>query len=158
MLDYEIGCVLDYEWIHTSHQLCSIAYKCHIMSLTPKISIQIASVDVKETCCVCAIAMNSDESVAKGLVVQGRWEGHWCHVVGYGYRLATELTHLCVPYSDVLVLARTTCEESPIRWVHKTFIEMLLIGKVGRIKLGSVVIPGINAIIGNDSQAIGCQE
>jgi len=36
-------------------------------------------------------------------------------------------------------------------WIPK---EMLLTGKVERIKLGSVVIPGINAIFGNDhSQA-----
>ena len=36
---------------------------------------------------------------------------------------------------------------------------MLLTGKVERIKLGSVMIPEITAIIANDNcQAIGCQE
>ena len=36
---------------------------------------------------------------------------------------------------------------------------MLLTGKVERIKLGSIMILGITAIIANDNcQAIGCQE
>jgi len=38
-------------------------------------------------------------------------------------------------------------------------VQMLLTGKVERIKLGSVMISEIIAIIGNDNcQAIGCQE
>jgi len=38
-------------------------------------------------------------------------------------------------------------------------VEMRFIGKVERIKLDSVMIPGITTIIGNDNgQAIGCQE
>ena len=31
-----------------------------------------AGVDVKKTCCICVLAINSDESVAKGLVIHGR--------------------------------------------------------------------------------------
>jgi len=38
-------------------------------------------------------------------------------------------------------------------------VQMLLTGKVERIKLGSVMIPEITAIIENNNcQAIGCQE
>jgi len=40
--------------------------------LTPKLSIQKAGVDIEETCCVYVPAMNSNESVAKGLVIHGR--------------------------------------------------------------------------------------
>ena len=80
VLDCEIGYVLDYEWMNISHQLCSIMYKCHLTSLTLKLSIQIAGMDIKETysiefSCVtqyiCVPATNSNESVAKGLVIQG---------------------------------------------------------------------------------------
>jgi len=80
VLDCKIGYALDYEWMNISHQLCSIMYKCHLTSLTLKLSIQIAGIDIKETysiefSCVtqyiCVPATNSDESVAKGLVVQG---------------------------------------------------------------------------------------
>ena len=41
------------------------------MSLTTKLSVQIAGVDIKETCCVYVPVMNSDE-LAIPLVVQGR--------------------------------------------------------------------------------------
>ena len=58
--------------MNTDYQLCSIGYKCYILSLTSKLSIQKASVDVDETCCVYVPAMNSNESVAKGLVIHNR--------------------------------------------------------------------------------------
>ena len=45
--------------MNIGHQLCSIAYKCHSTSLTLKLSIQIAGIDIEETCCVCVqIAMS----------------------------------------------------------------------------------------------------
>ena len=71
-LDYQISCVPNYEGMSTGYQLCSITYKCYIISLTLKLSVQMTSLDVKETCCICVLAMNSKESVTKGLVVQGR--------------------------------------------------------------------------------------
>jgi len=36
-------------------------------------------------------------------------------LVGYGYGVATELTHSHVPHSDIIILMRITCKESPIR-------------------------------------------
>ena len=58
--------------MNTDYQLCSIGYKCYVLSLTPKLSIHKAGVDVKKTCCICVLAINSDESVAKRLVIHGR--------------------------------------------------------------------------------------
>ena len=72
VLDYEIYYVLNHKWTNTDYQLCSITYKCYVLSLTPKLSIQIASVNIKETCCICVLVMNSDKSVAKKLVIYGR--------------------------------------------------------------------------------------
>jgi len=72
VFDCEISCVLDYEWIRTGHQLCSIVYKCHIISLTPKLNVQIAGVDVEETCYVGVLETHSNELLTKELVVQGR--------------------------------------------------------------------------------------
>jgi len=58
--------------MNTDYQLCSIMYKCHVFSLTPKQSTQMAGIDIKETCCICVLAMNSNELVTKGLIVQNR--------------------------------------------------------------------------------------
>jgi len=48
VLDCEINNVLNYKWICTGYQLCSITYKCYVISLTPKLSIQVAGINVKE--------------------------------------------------------------------------------------------------------------
>ena len=54
---------------------------------------------------------------------------------------ATELTSLCVPDSDVMILQRTTGEEFPIRGVClKRFANMRFISKVDMLKLGSGAI------------------
>jgi len=67
-----------------------------------------AGVDVVDAYCVAAA--KSDDSVTKGLIIEGSYSIHVNHCCG----LATELTSSRVPDSDVAVSVGPTCKEFPI--------------------------------------------
>ena len=55
------------------YQCCSISYKRHVsVYLTQNLSMQMASIGIKETYCIFMLEPKSNESLAKGMVNQSR--------------------------------------------------------------------------------------
>ena len=141
-------------------QRCSISYKRQIsMFLTQNLTVQMTVIGIKETYCVLAWEPKGNESVAKRMFNESRWEGNVIH--SGRWKLGNEFASSCIPDSDVGVRRGPTCGDVPVGWVRKWPINMQLIVKVDRIKLGRVVIPwvahGGRWRHDDDGQAIGCQ-
>jgi len=78
--------------------------------------------------CVSEAMPKSDESVARRMLYQSRWEGH--RIYWGCWKLTNGLTSTRVPDLNERACVRPTCEQSPMGWVL-------------RMELGSVVIPWI---------------
>ena len=98
-----------------------------------------ASIDIKEMYCVFVFKPKSDEPVTRGMFNQSRGEGHCIHP-GRS-KLGNESAGSCVPDSDVRVMERPACKESPIGRVPRLVNMHWIVNKVDRMKLDSVMIP-----------------
>ena len=111
----------------------------------PNLSVEMASIGIKETYYVFTLQAKSNESLAKGMG-QRRWESNSINL--RHWKLGNKTASVCVPDLDLM---RPMCKEFLIRWVlrwgmqvtYGMLANMHLIVKADRMKLGSVMIPWI---------------